>query len=70
MEILMSNIGGTATLIGDPPNIIIGSKAGFSFLTFLQELTGIVAIIFVVNMTILYFCFRKQLVADPEKWKQ
>ena len=67
MEILMSNIGGTATLIGDPPNIIIGSKAGFSFLTFLQELTGIVAIIFVVNMTILYFCFRKQLAADPKK---
>lgn len=67
MEILMSNIGGTATLIGDPPNIIIGSKAGFSFLTFLKELTGIVAVIFVVNMSILYFCFRKKLVAAKEK---
>lgn len=67
MEILMSNIGGTATLIGDPPNIIIGSKAGFSFLTFVKELTGIVALIFVVSMTILYFIFRKQLVASKEK---
>ena len=67
MEILASNIGGTATLIGDPPNIIIGSKAGFSFLTFLKELTGIVAVIFVVSMFVLYFAFRKQLVADKEK---
>lgn len=67
MEILASNIGGTATLIGDPPNIIIGSKAGFSFLTFLKELTGIVTIIFVVSMTILYFIFRKQLVAEKDK---
>ena len=66
-EILMSNIGGTATLIGDPPNIIIGSRAGFSFLTFLQELTGIVTIIFAAGMTILYFCFKKQLAAAPEK---
>ena len=67
MEILASNIGGTATLIGDPPNIIIGSKAGFSFLTFIKELTGIVALIFIVSMCILYFAFRKQLVADKEK---
>ena len=67
MEILMSNIGGTATLIGDPPNIIIGSRAGFSFLTFLQELTGIVTIIFIVSMVVLYFCFKKQLAADPKK---
>lgn len=67
MEILMSNIGGTATLIGDPPNIIIGSKAGFSFLTFLKELTGIVTIIFIVNMGVLYLCFKKQLVAAKEK---
>ena len=47
-EILASNIGGTATLIGDPPNIIIGSKAGFSFMTFIQELTGIVTLILIV----------------------
>ena len=54
-EILASNIGGTATLIGDPPNIIIGSKAGFTFMTFLLELTDIVCLIFAVSMTILVF---------------
>ena len=36
-EILASNIGGTATLIGDPPNIIIGSAAGFSFMDFINK---------------------------------
>ena len=61
-EILTSNIGGTATLIGDPPNIIIGSKAGFSFMTFVQELTGIVAIILVTTLFI-----RKDLIASKEK---
>ena len=38
-EVFASNIGGTATLIGDPPNIIIGSAAGFSFMDFINELT-------------------------------
>ena len=47
-EILASNIGGTATLIGDPPNIIIGCSAGLTFMDFINELTGIVAIIFAV----------------------
>lgn len=66
-EILTSNIGGTATLIGDPPNIIIGSKAGFSFLAFIQELTGIVVVIFLVTLLILWLCFKKELIASKEK---
>ena len=66
-EIMSSNIGGTATLIGDPPNIIIGSKAGFTFMDFLLELTDIVSFIFIVSICILYFLFRKQIQADPEK---
>ena len=45
-EVLASNIGGTATLIGDPPNIIIGTRAGLSFMNFVNELTPIVTIIF------------------------
>ncbi len=53
MEIFSSNIGGTATLIGDPPNIIIGGALGLSFLDFLKELSLIVAI----NMGILIFVF-------------
>ena len=66
-EILASNIGGTATLIGDPPNIIIGSKAGFTFMTFLLELTDIVLLILIVTLFILWLCFRKDLVATKEK---
>ena len=52
-EIMASNIGGTATLIGDPPNIIIGSAAGLSFMDFLYELTGIVVVILLVVVAIL-----------------
>ncbi|MDD3420311.1 MAG: ArsB/NhaD family transporter [Candidatus Gastranaerophilales bacterium] len=66
-EILASNIGGTATLIGDPPNIIIGLKAGISFMQFLNELTPIIAMIFFVCTGVLIFMFRHQLKATPEK---
>lgn len=66
-EILTSNIGGTATLIGDPPNIIIGSAAGLSFLDFLLELTGIISVILLVSIGLLMFMFRKQLKTTPEK---
>ena len=69
-EVLASNIGGTATLIGDPPNIIIGAKAGLSFTDFLVELTDVVTLIFVVCTFILIFMFRKGLTATPEKMKQ
>ena len=65
-EILASNIGGTATLIGDPPNIIIGSAAGFSFMDFINELTLIVAIILSVVIAIMVFWFRKSLHATEE----
>lgn len=65
-EILASNIGGTATLIGDPPNIIIGSVAGFSFMDFINELTLIVVIILLVVIAIMVLWFRKQLVASEE----
>ncbi len=69
-EILASNIGGTATLIGDPPNIIIGSAAGLSFMDFIVELTGIVLAILIVNVGLLAFIFRKQLVAAKEKMEK
>lgn len=58
-EIFASNIGGTATLIGDPPNIIIGSAAGLSFMDFLKELTGVVAVILIVIVLLMMFIFRK-----------
>ena len=66
-EVFASNIGGTATLIGDPPNIIIGSAAGFSFMDFVNNLTIVVAIIlFAVVFTMAVF-FRKKLKTTPEK---
>ena len=66
-EIFASNIGGTATLIGDPPNIIIGSAAGLSFMAFLKELTGVVSVILMVVVLLMMFIFRKSLKATPEK---
>ena len=66
-EVLASNIGGTATLIGDPPNIIIGTRAGLSFMDFVRELSPIVFIIFMVAISVLIFLFRKSLKATPEK---
>lgn len=68
-EILSSNIGGTATLIGDPPNIIIGSKAGFAFMDFIKELTGIVVIILVFTLAILVLIFKNTLKAEEDKMK-
>ena len=54
-EVFASNVGGTATLIGDPPNIMIGSYAKLSFVDFVQNLTIICAICLVV--TIVYFVY-------------
>lgn len=69
VEVFASNIGGTATLIGDPPNIIIGSAAGFSFMDFINELTGIVAIILLAVIFAMYLLFRKKLITTEEKMK-
>ncbi len=69
-EILASNIGGTATLIGDPPNIIIGSAAGFSFMDFIDQLTLIVFLVFLVSVGLLMFLFRKDLKANKEKMEE
>ena len=66
-EVLASNIGGTATLIGDPPNIIIGANAGLSFMDFIYELTLPIVIIFLVSIGVLTFMFRKSLKATKEK---
>lgn len=65
-EIITSNIGGTATLIGDPPNIIIGSAAGLSFLDFLLELTDIVLVILLLSLLILVVVFKSKLKNKPE----
>lgn len=66
-EIFSSNIGGTATLIGDPPNIIIGSAGGLSFIDFIKELTPVILVIMCVVLTVLTFIFRKKLHASQDK---
>lgn len=66
-EIFSSNIGGTATLIGDPPNIIIGSAGGLSFIDFIKELTPVILVIMCVVLTVLAFIFRKKLHTSQDK---
>lgn len=65
-EILLSNIGGTATLIGDPPNILIGSAAGFTFMDFVVELLPVVVVISVAAIALLWLVYRKQLKTTDE----
>ena len=65
-QIFAANIGGTATLIGDPPNIMIGSATGLGFLDFVAN-TGIVAVVsIVVIIIIMRFLYKTKLVADAE----
>ena len=64
--IMASNIGGTATLIGDPPNIIIASGADLNFLDFLAHLTPVILLILAVFLVMVFFLFRRQLQTRPE----
>ncbi|HEX6075106.1 MAG TPA: ArsB/NhaD family transporter [Micromonosporaceae bacterium] len=66
-EVLASNIGGTATLVGDPPNIIIASRAGLSFNDFLVYLAPIVLVLLVVYVGMIRVLFRKAFVYRPER---
>ncbi len=65
-QILASNVGGTATLIGDPPNIMIGSAAGLSFYDFLINLAPITPVIFAGMLGIIWFMFGRDLHATEE----
>ncbi|UJF33865.1 ArsB/NhaD family transporter [Paenibacillus hexagrammi] len=66
-QILASNIGGTATLIGDPPNIMIGSAVKeLTFMAFITNLAPIVAMIMACTLPIFVFLFRKQIQTTPE----
>ncbi|MHB8794335.1 MAG: ArsB/NhaD family transporter [Candidatus Nanopelagicales bacterium] len=66
-EALASNIGGTATLVGDPPNIIIASRADLSFVDFLVHLAPVVLVILAAFLVLARFLFRKSLVGDPTR---
>ncbi|MCZ2146631.1 MAG: ArsB/NhaD family transporter [Bryobacterales bacterium] len=62
-EILFSNIGGTATLIGDPPNIMIGSAVGLTFNDFVFNLTPVILIVMGATLIPIYFLWRRDLTA-------
>ncbi|MGB2851258.1 MAG: ArsB/NhaD family transporter [Solirubrobacterales bacterium] len=66
IEVMAANIGGTATLIGDPPNIIIAGATGLSFNEFLTNLAPIAIVTFFIVIGLLYAVFRRQL-QIPEK---
>jgi Na+/H+ antiporter NhaD/arsenite permease-like protein len=66
-EIFASNIGGTATLIGDPPNIMIGSATGLGFMDFATNLALPSMVILIVTALSLWLIFRKDLISAPDK---
>jgi Na+/H+ antiporter NhaD/arsenite permease-like protein len=66
-EALASNIGGTATLVGDPPNIIIASRAGLSYNDFLIHLAPFVVVVMVVFIGLCRWLFRSAFRYDPER---
>jgi Na+/H+ antiporter NhaD/arsenite permease-like protein len=66
IEIIVSNIGGTATLIGDPPNIIIAGATDLSFMEFIVNLAPIAAICLVAVTALLYVVYRPRLQTDAK----
>lgn len=66
-EVIGSNIGGTATLIGDPPNILIGSATHLSFLDFILNLAPAVAVVLIMTLVLLAMIYRKSMDVAEEK---
>jgi Na+/H+ antiporter NhaD/arsenite permease-like protein len=65
-QVLASNIGGTATLIGDPPNIMIGSAANIDFTTFLIHMGPTIGVSLIASLILFKIFFRKDLKATPQ----
>jgi Na+/H+ antiporter NhaD/arsenite permease-like protein len=66
-EVMACNIGGAATLIGDPPNIMIGSRADLSFNDFLVHMTPVVVVLMIIFVLMCRVMFRKAFHYDPER---
>lgn len=66
-EILASNIGGTATLVGDPPNIMIAGPTGFSFVEFVVRLTPPIVVVFAAYALTIWIALRKRIHVSDEK---
>ena len=69
-EVFASNIGGTATLIGDPPNIMIGSAAGLSFNEFLLNMGPIAAVDLLLTFGLIYLLYRGAMKVSKDKRKR
>lgn len=63
---IASNIGGTATMIGDPPNVLIGSATDYSFMDFIIHLAPVIAIITITSLGITWFLYRKGMAVTNE----
>src|SRR5215469_12988837 len=66
-EVFASNIGGTATLIGDPPNILIGSLAGLDFNAFVVHLTPVIVVVMAVQALMIHLLWGKALKSTPAR---
>jgi Na+/H+ antiporter NhaD/arsenite permease-like protein len=64
-EIIASNIGGTATLIGDPPNIMIGSQVGLAFDDFVIHLTPVIVVVLIVQCAMIHLLWGREMKATP-----
>ncbi|MDA8223088.1 ArsB/NhaD family transporter [Desulfosporosinus sp.] len=64
--IFASNIGGTATLIGDPPNIMIGSQTHLGFMDFIMNLTPVILVVHVSTLAIFYFIYSNKMKVSKE----
>ena len=69
-QVLASNIGGTATIIGDPPNIMIGSAANIDFNTFFIHMGPTIGISLIVSLILFKVFFRKELKATPQNLEE
>lgn len=68
-EVVLANTGGVATLVGDPPNVLIGSAAGLSFAAFLTHLAPIVALAWLAAIIVLFIVFRREIAERPRNIK-
>jgi Na+/H+ antiporter NhaD/arsenite permease-like protein len=66
-EIVSSNIGGSATMVGDPPNVIIGTSLGFSFIDFLKNVAPISVIVLIFNILYFLMIFKKDLKSNKKE---
>ena len=70
LEVIASNIGGTATLVGDPPNIIIGTATGLSFNSFIINLGPPVVVVLAVTLAILWFVWGRKMRFSEENRRE